>query len=189
VHGSLKVIATALPEVLIVEPKFIGDERGFFQETYQADKYRVGGIPDHFVQDNLSYSRRGVLRGLHFQNPDPQAKLVYVLRGEIFDVAVDIRPDSPTFGQWFGTSLSDGNHLQLYIPVGFAHGFVVTSEEALVAYKVTSFYNPAGDASIKWDDPAIGIEWPISEPFLATKDANAPLLADVRREKLAFEGV
>ena len=180
----MNVIETSLPGVLIVEPKVFGDERGFFMETYNAERYREHGLPGGFFQDNLSYSGRGVLRGLHFQNPNQQGKLVYVLEGEVFDVAVDIRVGSPHFGQWFGTTLSAENKRQLYVPEGFAHGFVVTSETALFVYKCTDRYNSAAEASILYNDPGIGIEWPVDSPSLSDKDAAAPRLADTPRERL-----
>lgn len=171
-------IETKLPGVLIIEPRVFGDQRGFFMETWQQDRYEQAGLPGRFVQDNLSRSRRGVLRGLHYQDPNPQGKLVYVLLGEVFDVAVDIRPDSPTFGDWVGVTLSAENKRQFFVPEGFAHGFCVVSDEALFAYKCTNLYNPAGEGSILWNDPDIGIEWPIDSPVLADKDARAPRLKD-----------
>ena len=180
----MNVIETSLPGVMIVEPKVFGDERGFFMETYNAERYREAGLPGGFFQDNLSYSSKGVLRGLHFQNPNQQGKLVYILEGEVFDVAVDIRLGSPRFGQWFGTTLSAENKRQLYVPEGFAHGFVVTSETALFAYKCTDRYNSEADASILYDDPEIGIEWPVDSPSLSEKDAAAPTLAQMPEERL-----
>ncbi len=140
------------------------------------------------MQDNLSFSRRGTLRGLHYQNPHPQGKLVYVLQGEVFDAAVDIRVGSPTFGQWLGTILSADNKRQLYVPPGFAHGFCVTSETALFAYKCTDFYDAGAEGTILWNDPAIGITWPATEPVLSDKDRLAPRLGDVPRERLPFNG-
>ena len=176
----MKVIETELPGVLIVEPDRFGDARGFFQEIWHEGRYRDAGMPGSFVQDNLSLSVHGVLRGLHFQNPNGQGKLVYVLQGEVFDVAVDIRAGSPTFGKWSGATLSGDNALQFYIPPGFAHGFCVTGETALFAYKCTDFYNPQTEGAVRWDDPAIGIDWPVSNPVVSAKDAEAPLLADCR---------
>lgn len=163
---------TPLAGLLLVKPDVFGDERGFFQETWNLRRYTEAGLDRHFVQDNLSLSRKGILRGLHFQNPGPQGKLVYVLQGEVFDVAVDVRADSPTFGQWYGAILSAKNHHQLFVPEGFAHGFCVTSETALFAYKCTDFYNPKAEFSLLWNDPDIGIEWPIKNPELSEKDRN-----------------
>jgi dTDP-4-dehydrorhamnose 3,5-epimerase len=175
----MKVIETPLAGLLIIEPKVFGDERGFFLETWSRQRYQEMGINVDFVQDNLSFSRRGVLRGLHFQNPQPQGKLVYVLQGEVFDVAVDIRKGSPTFGRWHGIVLSDENKRQFWVPAGFAHGFCVTSETALFAYKCTELYAPQHEKSIRWDDPALAIDWPITEPQVSDKDRLAPLLADI----------
>jgi dTDP-4-dehydrorhamnose 3,5-epimerase len=172
----MKVTPTRLPEVLLVEPRVLGDSRGFFTETFSAARYADHGIPGPFVQDNLSLSQAGVLRGLHMQHPQSQGKLVMVLRGEVFDVAVDVRVGSPTFGQWAGEYLSADTKRQLYIPPGFAHGFVVTGDEALFAYKCTQYYNPATERSIRWNDPRIGIEWPVASPSLSAKDAAAPFL-------------
>jgi dTDP-4-dehydrorhamnose 3,5-epimerase len=166
----VKVTPTALPDVLLVEPRAFGDARGYFFESYSARRYAEAGIPAAFVQDNVSLSQRGVLRGLHFQHPYDQGKLVGVLRGEVFDVAVDVRRDSPSFGRWVGECLSAENKRQLYIPPGFAHGFLVTSDEALVAYKATEYYHPEAERSIRWDDARIGIAWPIDGPVLSTKD-------------------
>lgn len=172
----MKVVETNLPGVFVVEPKVFGDARGFFMETWNGARYEEHGIPNHFVQDNLSYSARGVLRGLHFQNPSPQGKLVSVLEGEVFDVAVDIRVGSPTFGEWTGVTLSAENKRQLWVPPDFAHGFVVTSENALFSYKCTDYYAPDSEGTVLWDDPDIGVEWPIMEPTLSEKDsAAAPL--------------
>lgn len=180
----MNVIETDLPGVLIVEPKVFGDERGFFMESYNAGRYGETGLPDRFVQDNLSFSRRGVLRGLHFQNPQPQGKLVSVLQGEVFDVAVDIRVGSPTFGRWTGVTLSAENKRQFYVPPDFAHGFVVTSDVALFYYKCTDYYAPHAEGSILWDDPEIGIEWPIESPTLSEKDRVAPTLREAPEDTL-----
>jgi dTDP-4-dehydrorhamnose 3,5-epimerase len=180
----VKVHSTSLPGVLRVEPAVFADERGHFFEVHREQRYAEHGIADHFVQDNLSLSTRGVLRGLHFQWPHPQAKLAQVVDGEVFDVAVDLRVGSPTFGQWFGTLLSGDNHHQLYIPEGFAHGFCVLSETARFLYKCSAPYVPAADQVVRWDDPAIGIAWPVAAPLLSPKDAAAPRLADVPRERL-----
>jgi len=174
----VNVHTTPLEGVLLVEPQVHGDARGYFLEAYHQERYAAAGIPGPFVQDNLSRSQRGVLRGLHFQNPHAQAKLAFVLEGEVFDVAVDVRVGSPSYGKWFGTTLSAENKRQLFIPMGFAHGFCVLSEHALFAYKCGEFYAPASDRCLRWDDPEIGIEWPIESPSLSAKDAAAPLLGD-----------
>lgn len=168
-----------IPEVILVEPNVIHDARGFFLETYHRDKYAAGGIPETFVQDNQSFSRKGVLRGLHAQLRHPQGKLVRAIIGEIFDVAVDIRPDSPTFGKWVGAVLSEENAQQLYVPPGFAHGFCVLSDIAHVQYKCTDVYQPGDEIGVVWNDPEIGIDWPIGDPVLNDKDRNAPRLADI----------
>jgi dTDP-4-dehydrorhamnose 3,5-epimerase len=178
------VLETGLPGVVLVEPQVFGDGRGFFLETWNRERYRNAGLPTDFVQDNLSYSQRGVLRGLHLQNPHPQGKLVYVLRGEVFDVAVDVRTGSPHFARWVGYSLSAENKRQLYLPPGFAHGFCVTSDTALVAYKCTDVYFRPGEASIVWNDPDIAIEWPLTDPILSDKDRQAPRLLDLPRKYL-----
>lgn len=174
----MNVTRTALPDVLLIEPPVFPDARGFFLEIWHQTRYQEYGLPQRFVQDNVSSSTRGTLRGLHFQHPSDQGKLVYVLQGEVFDVAVDVRVGSPTFGQWVSVLLSDENKHQLYIPEGFAHGFCVTSEHALVAYKCTDFYNPAADNGVLWNDPDLGIDWPIRTPILSDKDsARIPLKA------------
>lgn len=166
-----------IPDVIYVEAQAFADERGYFLETYKHSAFLANGIPSGFVQDNLSHSRRGVLRGLHYQkNPMAQAKLVMVLRGEIFDVAVDIRKGSATYGQWVGMTLSADRFHMLYIPVGFAHGFCVLSDEADVLYKVTQEYAPDLDRGIVWNDPEIGVRWPVTDPLLSTKDAELPPL-------------
>ena len=172
----MRVSPTALPGVLLVQPAIHPDMRGHFLETFHADRYAQAGIPGPFVQDNLSFSHHGVLRGLHYQWPNPQGKLVYVLQGEVFDVAVDIRRDSPTFGRWVGVTLSADNHQQLWIPPGFAHGFCVTSAAALVAYKCTDYYAPDCEHAIRWDDAEIDIVWPVSAPLVSGKDAAAGTL-------------
>ncbi len=179
----MKITPSELEEVLLIEPVVHGDQRGFFMETYQRERYRAAGIPD-FVQDNLSRSARGVLRGLHFQHPTGQGKLVSVLAGEVYDVAVDIRPDSPTFGRWVGYTLSAENKRQLWVPVGFAHGFEVTSEWALFAYKVTSFYDPKSEVAVRWNDPDLGIPWPLPEPVVSAKDQQAPQLREIAADRL-----
>lgn len=166
--------------MLAIEPAVHGDHRGFFAETFRADAWAVAGIGETFVQDNHSRSVRGTLRGMHFQTAPGQAKLVRCARGAIFDVVVDLRRGSPTFGRWEGFVLDDESMRQLYVPIGFAHGFCVTSEVADVVYKCSSYYDAATESGIAWDDPAIGIEWPIGvEPIVSERDANAPRLADV----------
>jgi dTDP-4-dehydrorhamnose 3,5-epimerase len=180
----VKVTPTTLPEVLRVEPTVFTDTRGSFFEAYNARRYADAGIPSTWVQDNVSYSRRGVLRGLHYQHPFGQAKLIGVLKGEVFDVALDVRRDSPTFGRWVGECLSDMNRRQLYIPAGFAHGFLVLSEDALVAYKSSEYYHPETERTIRWNDARIGIEWPSEGPVLSTKDDVALTLAAMPGEFL-----
>ena len=175
----MKVTETRLPGVLIIEPKVHGDARGFFLETFRRAAYREAGIALEFVQDNHSRSRRGVLRGLHSQAVRPQGKLVRCSRGEVFDVAVDIDPASPTFGQWVGARLSDENHRQLWIPPGYAHGFLVLSELADFEYKCTDYYDPENEVGVAWNDPDIGIEWPLPEPLLSAKDAALPSLSSL----------
>lgn len=174
----MKVTETALPGVLVIEPKVFTDDRGFFVETYQAERYGAHGIPTQFVQDNLSRSSRGTLRGLHFQEPNAQGKLVQVVRGEVFDVVVDVRRGSPTFGQWIGVTLDDKTLKQMWIPPGFAHGMCVTSETADFWYKCTTPYAPASERSLRWNDPQIAIRWPIDKPLLSKKDAEAPSLGE-----------
>ncbi|MBB3012270.1 dTDP-4-deoxyrhamnose-3,5-epimerase [Cupriavidus taiwanensis] len=175
---SVTVVPTSLPEVLILEPKVFGDERGFFYESFNAREFeQVTGVHRHFVQDNHSRSAQGVLRGLHYQIQRPQGKLVRVVSGEVFDVAVDIRRSSPNFGKWVGVKLSAENKRQIWIPEGFAHGFLVISESAEFLYKTTDYYAPEFERSIRWNDPSIGIEWPIEgAPVLAKKDENGSLL-------------
>ncbi|HEC84585.1 MAG: dTDP-4-dehydrorhamnose 3,5-epimerase [Candidatus Parabeggiatoa sp. nov. 2] len=175
----MKVTETAIPGVLLIEPKVFGDSRGFFLETFHAARYAEAGITGPFVQDNHSHSAKGVLRGLHFQKQYPQGKLVYVTSGTVFDITVDIRKDSPTFGKWVGVILSADEHKQFYVPPGFAHGFCVLSDWADFHYKCTDYYHPEDEGSIRWNDPAIGIEWPLTNPTLSTKDANAPYLKDL----------
>jgi dTDP-4-dehydrorhamnose 3,5-epimerase len=180
----MQVTKTAIAGVLILEPKVFGDERGFFFESYNQKAFdQAIGAPVSFVQDNHSRSSRGVLRGLHYQlPPHAQGKLVRVTQGAVFDVAVDVRRSSPTFGRWVGTELSGQNHRQLWLPPGMAHGFLVTSEDAEVLYKATDYYAPQAEGSIRWDDPAIGIAWPAlsQPPTLSAKDAAAPQLAEAR---------
>ncbi|ALG68270.1 dTDP-4-dehydrorhamnose 3,5-epimerase [Beggiatoa leptomitoformis] len=172
----MKVIKTAIPEVLLIEPRVFGDERGFFLESYNQQRYIDAGVTERFVQDNHSHSAKNVLRGLHFQREHPQGKLVYVTKGIVFDVAVDIRKDSPTYKKWVGAILTADNHHQFYVPAGFAHGFCVLSDTADFHYKCTEYYHPKDEASLRWDDPDIGITWPISKPILSQKDADAPYL-------------
>ena len=175
----MNIVETNLPDVLIIEPRVFGDERGFFMETWNGKRYEEAGLPGRFVHDNLSYSARGVLRGLHFQNPQPQGKLVSVLRGEVFDVAVDIRVGSPTFGEWTGVTLSAENKRQFYVPPDFAHGFLVTGEDTLFFYKCTDYYAPSAEGIVLWNDPEIGIEWPTDAPTLSERDSKAPSLREM----------
>lgn len=172
----MKIVKTQLNDCVIIEPKVFGDSRGFFLETFQAERYaEMANINQPFVQDNHSRSGKGVLRGLHFQIKNPQGKLVRVVRGEVFDVAVDLRPDSSTFGQWEGVLLSEENKRQFWVPPGFAHGFVVTSDTADFEYKCTDYYDPSDEGSIAWNDPDLAITWPQDlEVKLSEKDANAP---------------
>ena len=168
----MKVIATEIPDVMIVQPRVFEDPRGFFMETYHQRQFAEWGITAEFVQDNHSRSSRGVLRGLHYQIEHSQGKLCRVVRGEIYDVAVDLRRSSATYGRWVGISLSEQNRRQMYVPTGFAHGFVVVSEIAELLYKCTDFYCPRHERSIRWDDPDLAIDWPVREPLLSPKDAN-----------------
>ncbi|MGJ4952590.1 dTDP-4-dehydrorhamnose 3,5-epimerase [Bradyrhizobium sp. HKCCYLS20291] len=177
----MNVIATALPEVLIVEPDRFGDARGFFLELFQATRYAAAGISGPFVQDNMSRSAHGVLRGLHLQLPNTQGKLVSALRGRILDVAVDVRRGSPHFGRHVAVELSEDDRRQLWVPRGFAHGFAVLSESADVMYKCDAFYSPADEITIRWNDPALAIDWRVTAPTLSPRDAAAPLLADAAR--------
>ena len=170
--------------LLLIEPKVFGDPRGFFMETWNRRKYEEAGITVGFVQDNISVSRRGTLRGLHYQNPNAQGKLVSVMAGEVFDVAVDIRRGSPTFGKWHGVRLSSENKHQFFIPPGFAHGFAVLSETATFYYKCTDYYSPKDEMTIQWDDPDIGIEWPVKDPILSDKDTKGLRLRDVSPQRL-----
>lgn len=180
----MKVIVTSIDEVKIVAPDVFQDRRGFFMETYNRRRYVDHGIDAVFVQDNLSCSGAGIIRGLHYQFPKPQAKLVYVISGEVFDVAVDIRKGSPAFGRWTGTVLSAANRKQLFIPAGFAHGFRALSDNVLLAYKCSDFYNPEADRVIRWNDPDINIAWGKDAPVLSEKDANAPYLREVPEDCL-----
>jgi dTDP-4-dehydrorhamnose 3,5-epimerase len=176
----MRILNTDLPGVLLVDPDLFRDPRGYFLETFHERKYRESGIAHSFVQDNQSRSTRGTLRGLHAQLRKPQGKLVRALQGEIFDVAVDIRPGSPTFGKWTGAKLSADDFRQMFIPPGFAHGFCVLSDVAEVAYKCTDFYDRSDEIGLRWNDPAVGIAWPIRDPLLSDKDAALPTLAELR---------
>lgn len=180
----MRLTPTELPEVLLVEPDVFGDARGWFSETWSLERYREAGITLPFVQDNLSRSSRGTLRGLHLQSPHEQGKLVYVPDGSVFDVVVDVRAGSPTFGRWVGVELSSENHRQVWIPPGFAHGFLVTSDRCLFAYKCTDLYAREHELGVAWDDPEIGIAWPIDAPLLSPKDASHPNLASIAPERL-----
>jgi dTDP-4-dehydrorhamnose 3,5-epimerase len=180
VSANLQVTSTAIPGVLILEPRRFGDDRGFFLESFNQRAFNEAtGLDVQFVQDNHSRSAKGVLRGLHYQlPPHAQGKLVRVVRGSVFDVAVDMRRDSPTYGQWAGVELSEDNHRQLWIPPGLAHGFLVTSESADFLYKTTDYYAPEAERGLRWDDPAVGIAWPLNglQPTMAERDRQAPLL-------------
>ncbi|MGI8460105.1 MAG: dTDP-4-dehydrorhamnose 3,5-epimerase [Solirubrobacterales bacterium] len=182
----MQQVETELDGLVLIEPEAHGDERGFLIETYRADSWReLGIVVEAFVQDNHSRSGRGTLRGLHFQTKPGQAKLVRCSRGAIFDVAVDLRRDSESFGRWEGHELSDRNHRQLFVPVGFAHGFLVLSEEADVAYKLTSYYDPVTESGIAWNDPEVGVEWPLpdgDEPQVSERDTTAPKLSEIAAE-------
>jgi dTDP-4-dehydrorhamnose 3,5-epimerase len=173
-----------LPELLLFEPRLVRDDRGTFRELYNEGRYREAGLDVRFVQDNLSRSSRHVLRGLHLQHPRGQGKLVTVLEGAVYDVAVDVRRGSPTYGRWAGVTLTGENAHQLWIPPGFAHGFLVLSDEAYFGYKCTELYSPADELTVRWDDPAIGIEWPVARPILSPKDAAAAALGEISAERL-----
>lgn len=180
----MKVSTTTLPGVLVIEPTVFADARGEFMETFNAPRYAEHGIRDPFVQDNQSLSKADVLRGLHFQNPNAQAKLVQVVRGAVFDVAVDIRVGSSTFGRWIGVDLSEENRRQMYIPGGFAHGFCVVRGPAVFTYKCTALYDPAAERTIAWNDPEIGIDWPVRRPIVSERDAAALRLRELEPEAL-----
>lgn len=175
----MKSMAVELPDLRLFEPDIMEDTRGFFMETFQAERYREAGVAGTFIQDNLSRSSKGVLRGLHFQYPNPQGKLVSVLEGEVFDVAVDLRQGSPDFGRWAGVLLSGYNRRQLWVPEGFAHGFCVVSPTALLSYKCTAYYSPCNEHTLRWDDPMIGVQWPQTAVTLSAKDRVGVLLADM----------
>ncbi len=183
----MKVSAADLPGIRIIQPAIYRDARGFFVETWRADRLAEYGIHDVFVQDNHSHSTRGALRGLHWQWRRPQAKLVRVVSGTIFDVVVDVRRGSPTFGRWFGLEMAAEACTQLYVPIGFAHGFCVLSDAADVEYKCSDVYDPGGEAGLAWDDPSVGIAWPLSAPLLSSKDAEHPRLDLSRPDLLVFE--
>jgi dTDP-4-dehydrorhamnose 3,5-epimerase len=172
----MRFVPLAIPDVVLIEPDIFKDDRGFFFEVYHREKFEAAGLPGTFVQDNQSYSHRHVLRGLHAQLRKPQGKLVRALQGEIFDVAVDIRPGSPTFGRWVSAVLSGENNCQLWVPPGFVHGFCVTSDSAAVQYKCTELYAPNDEIGVVWNDPEIGIEWPLAEPLISPKDLRLPRL-------------
>lgn len=184
----MNVTPTTLPDVLLIEPRIVGDARGYFGETFRADRYEALGASGTFVQDNVSFTTRGVLRGLHFQHPKGQGKLLFAVHGEVFDVAVDVRVGSDTFGRWTSTVLSGANHRQLFIPPGFAHGFVVTSEDAIVVYKCSEYYAPGSERCVRWNDPGLGIDWPVADPILSAKDQSAPLLSEIPQEHLPRAG-
>lgn len=180
----MNVRETSLPGVKVIEPDVHGDSRGFFLETFNTSRYReLVGIMLPFVQDNHSRSKRGVLRGLHAQRRHPQGKLVRAARGEVFDVAVDIDPSSPTFGQWTGVVISESNHRQVWIPPGFAHGFLVLSETADFEYKCTEYYHPNDEIGVIWNDPDVGVEWPLDQPILSEKDSSLPRLAELTAQR------
>jgi dTDP-4-dehydrorhamnose 3,5-epimerase len=175
----MRIEETALPGVLVVETAVLADERGHFREVWRADSYEGAGVPSRFLQDNAAYSRRGVLRGLHYQHPHPQGKLVGVVTGEVFDVAVDLRRSSPHFGRWTGHVLSGENGRQLWIPPGFAHGYLTLSQSAVFVYKCTEYYHAPSDRAVAWNDATLSIAWPTEQPILSRKDAAAPALADL----------
>jgi dTDP-4-dehydrorhamnose 3,5-epimerase len=177
----MKVARTALEDVLVVEPDVHSDDRGHFFEAWHRLRYAETGLPTDFVQDNFSFSRRGVLRGMHFQHPAAQGKLVFALEGEVYDVAVDIRVGSPTFGRWVGLTLSGQNRRQVWIPAGFAHGFCVTSDTALVGYKCTNFYAPGSEGCLIWNDADVAIRWPVSGPIVSAKDRAGRSLQELKR--------
>ncbi len=184
----MKVVETILPGVLIIEPKVFGDQRGFFKETFSAERYReMAGIELPFVQDNHSRSRKGVLRGLHFQKSRPQGKLVGVTSGAVFDVAVDVDPDSATFGRYVGVELTEINHRQLWIPPGYAHGFCVISDVVDFTYKCTDYYNPKDEGGLAWNCPEVAIQWPLADPHLSEKDQHYPTLSELIKSTKAVQ--
>jgi len=180
----MKILRTELPECVVIEPQVHGDARGFFYESFHAGKFAEAGLDLRFVQTNVSRSARGVLRGLHYQWPNPQGKLVSVLEGEVYDVAVDIRRGSPTFGKWAAVVLTGDNKRHFWIPEGFAHGFAVLSDHATFMYQCTALYDRVADAGIRWNDADIAVDWPVAEPILSEKDAHAPFLAELPPERL-----
>ncbi len=182
----MKFTPTKLPGVILIEPDVFGDDRGFFLESYQKDKYVDGGVPLEFVQHNHSNSKKGVLRGLHSQLKNPQGKLMRAMRGEIFDVAVDIRKGSPTYGEWVSVVLSGDNFKQLYVPPNYAHGFCVLSEEADIEYKCTDFYDPESEISLQWNDPFLNIDWPIDNPVLSPRDQKALSFKELEKKFPSF---
>ena len=184
----MRVLETELPGVRIVEPRAFGDARGALVEAWDADRHRAAGLLTHCVLDLVSVSSQGVVRGLHYQQPFAQPKLVSVFEGEVFDVAVDIRPDAPTFGQWTGVTLSADNHWQLFIPPGFAHGFAVLSPRAVVHYKLGLAYRPEAEGGVAWDDPDLAIRWPVAAPVVSDRDRRHPRLRDVPRDRLPRVG-
>jgi dTDP-4-dehydrorhamnose 3,5-epimerase len=188
-NTTLNIIETKLPGLRVIEPKVFDDARGYFLEIWNHAGYQKAGIPARFVQDNLSFSHKNVLRGLHLQEPSPQAKLVYVLEGEIFDVAVDVRVGSPTFGAWEGVVISAKNRRQLFVPEGFAHGFCVLSPSALVSYKCSAAYAAACEISIAWNDKTLGIQWPVKNPIVSERDGKAPELSDIPPARLPRYGI
>jgi dTDP-4-dehydrorhamnose 3,5-epimerase len=184
----VRFVEAAIPGVILVEPTVQRDERGFFVETYHEPRYQEHGIPQRFVQDNHSKSAKGVLRGLHSQSPNPQGKLLRCIEGRVWDVAVDVRVGSPSFGKHVGFELSAENHHQLYVPPGLLHGFCVLSDSAQIEYKCTAVYHPAADFGVRWNDPELAVAWPIDDPVLSEKDAKAPLLRDVRDRLIPYSG-
>jgi dTDP-4-dehydrorhamnose 3,5-epimerase len=183
-NNNLQIIETSLPGVLIIEPRVFNDPRGFFMETYRQNALAEAGVRENFVQDNHSHSSRGVLRGLHYQLRQPQAKLCRVAQGEVLDIAVDVRLGSPTFGKWVSVLLSGENHRQIFIPKGFAHGFVVRSETADFLYKCSDYFNASDDRGVLWNDPAIGIDWQIEDPVISDKDKRYLPLAEIAHDQL-----
>jgi dTDP-4-dehydrorhamnose 3,5-epimerase len=180
----MNIIRCDIEGLLIFEPQVFGDPRGYFMELYNQSRYDAAGLKARFVQDNISVSRQGILRGMHFQTPNAQGKLVSVLQGSVFDVAVDLRSSSSTFGKWHATELSSENRRQFYIPPGFGHGFQVLSEMAMFHYKCTEFYTPQSEMTLRWDDPQVGIRWPLANPVLSQKDSRGLLLRDIPRDRL-----
>ncbi len=182
--ADIKVTETPIEGLVVIEPSVFGDDRGYFMETYNQEVFKDHGLDMEFIQDNESKSKKGVLRGLHFQKEFPQGKLVRVTKGSVWDVGVDLRKDSPTYGQWYGVELSDDNKKMFYIPEGFAHGFLVLSDEAVFNYKCTNLYHPEFDGGIRWNDPDVNVKWPEidTEILLSDKDQNQPFLEDIKEE-------